>query len=167
MPLLTPADLNQLSEADFTTTFGSIFEHSPWVAQQTYPKKPFTDLADLHQKMCATLRASSPQSQLDLIIAHPDLGERLGALTPESTHEQASAGLNQLTQTELDRFNANNTAYKQKFGFPFVICARLNDKDTMLAAFETRLQNDRETELATALEQIEKIALLRLQSLIL
>jgi 2-oxo-4-hydroxy-4-carboxy-5-ureidoimidazoline decarboxylase len=164
MPTLS--EINSMSEASFVGTFGSVFEHSPWIARRTWPSMPFGDLHDLHEKMCAVLRSATTQEQLGLIRAHPDLGERLAALTPESVGEQTSAGLDRLTEDELSRFTENNIAYKAKFGFPFIICARLNDSAKMLAAFARRLENNRDEEFLAAIEQIELIAKLRLQSLI-
>lgn len=166
MSTFTISEINALDQDAFTAAFGTIFEHSPWVARRSWENKPFADLADLHAKMCAVLRASTPEEQLGVIVAHPDLGERLAPLTADSVKEQASAGLDLLTPEELTLFNASNAAYKRKFGFPFIICARLNDKTKMLSAFDTRLKNERPEELETAIGQIELIALLRLQSII-
>lgn len=160
------SEINSMTEDAFVGTFGSVFEHSPWIARRAWSEKPFVDIDDLHGKMCAVFRAATPEEQLDVIIAHPDLGERLAPLTAESVSEQTAAGLDLLTAGELDTFNRHNTAYKAKFGFPFIICARLNDKSKMLAAFSTRLENNRDEELLAALGQIELIAKLRLQSLI-
>jgi 2-oxo-4-hydroxy-4-carboxy-5-ureidoimidazoline decarboxylase len=123
----------------------------------------------LHAALCATMRAAAPVRQLALIRAHPDLAGRLArqnALTAESTREQASAGLNRLTDDELAEFQRLNTAYLTRFGFPFIICARLNAKSAILAAMQTRLPNTAETEFATALGEIEKIAQLRLHDLL-
>lgn len=162
----TVDEINAMSEASFVEAFGSVFEHSPWIARRTWSSRPFSDREDLHRKMCATFRSATAEEQLGVIVAHPDLGDRLMALTPESTGEQAAAGLDQLTADELALFRQNNTAYKAKFGFPFIICARLNDKTKMLEAFSRRLANSRGEELDTALGQIELIAQLRLQTLI-
>ena len=107
--------------------------------------------------------------QVQLIQAHPDLVGRAalaGTLTPESNREQASAGLGQLTPEEIALFQNNNQAYREKFGFPFVICARLNKKEAILKGFETRLKNNREQEIKAALEEIGKIARLRLLDLV-
>lgn len=166
MPTFTLSNINAMDEDAFTAAFGSVFEHSPWIARLAWPSSPFSGLDDLHAKLCAILRSATPGEQMAVILAHPDLGERLVPLTPESVSEQASAGLNLLSPEELSLFNELNTAYKHKFGFPFVICARLNDKAKMLAAFKTRLENERDTEIQTALGQIELIAFLRLQSLL-
>jgi 2-oxo-4-hydroxy-4-carboxy-5-ureidoimidazoline decarboxylase len=159
-------EINSMSEEAFVAAFGSVFEHSPWIARRAWSATPFENLDDLHGKMVAILREATPEEQFGVIIAHPDLGDRLTPLTAESTDEQAAAGLNRLTREELDRFQHLNAAYKEKFGFPFIICARLNDKDKMLAAFAARLENHRQEELLTALGQIELIARLRLESLI-
>lgn len=155
-----------MGEDTFVGAFGSVFEHSPWIASLAWAERPFADLPDLHAKLCEVLRNSTAESQLGVIIAHPDLGERLKPLTPESVSEQAAAGLDLLQADELARFHSYNDAYKEKFGFPFVICARLNDKGTMLAAFASRLENSRDDEISTAIGQIELIAKLRLESLI-
>jgi 2-oxo-4-hydroxy-4-carboxy-5-ureidoimidazoline decarboxylase len=167
MPSL--AEINTLHRAAFTSVLGHLFEHSPWVADETWPWRPFRDAAHLHAALCATMRAASEQRQLALIRAHPDLAGRLAQqhkLTAESTREQASAGLTRLTDEELAVFQANNAAYLARFGFPFIICARLNNRATILAAMQSRLGNSPETEFHAALGEIEKIALLRLNDLL-
>ena len=164
MPSLS--DLNNSDRAAFTAALGHLFEHSPWVAEQTWAKCPFRDAAHLHAELCAAMRAAPSEWQLALIRAHPDLAGRLAQqkkLTAESTREQASAGLDQLTDAELAEFTRQNDAYRAKFGFPFIICARLNAKAAILTAMQTRGANPPDTEIATALGEIEKIARLRLQ----
>lgn len=164
-----PTDLSALNNLDrdaFTAALGHLFEHSPWVAAETWPLRPFRDATQLHQILCATMRGASRERQLALIQAHPDLAGRLAQqrkLTAESTREQASAGLNQLSEDELSRFQQMNDRYRARFGFPFIICARLNAKGTILAAMEARVNHPPETEFQTALGEIEKIARLRLQ----
>src|SRR5476651_470361 len=158
MPSLV--ELNYADRAAFVAALGHLFEHSPWVAEQTWPKRPFRDAAQLHAALCATMRAAPREKQLALIRAHPDLAGRLAQqnkLTVESTREQASAGLNQLSVAELAGFQENNAAYLARFGFPFIICARLANKAAILAAMQTRLPNSPEMEFATALGEIEKI----------
>lgn len=162
-------DLNNSDCAAFTTALGHLFEHSPWVAEETWPQRPFANAEALHAALCATMRAAPRDRQLVLIRAHPDLAGRLAQqkkLTAESTREQASAGLDQLTDAELADFTRQNDAYKEKFGFPFIICARLNAKTAILAAMNTRVNNPPDAEFATALGEIEKIALLRLQDVL-
>ncbi len=164
MPLTLHA-LNSSERAAFTTSLRHIFEHSPWVADETWVRRPFRDVAHLHAELCRTMQSASPEKQLALICAHPDLAGRLARqkqLTRESTHEQASAGLNQLSDAELAAFQKLNEAYQAKFGHPFIICARLNAKEAILAAMNSRLQHSPDAEHAAALGEIEKIARLRL-----
>ena len=167
MPTL--AQLNQLPQAAFTAALGHLFEHSPWVAEETWPKRPFASSEALHAALCATMRGAAKDRQLALIRAHPDLAGRLARqkqLTAESTREQASAGLDQLTDAELAEFTRQNDAYLAKFGFPFIICARLNAKAAILAAMSARLLNSPAAEHTAALSEIEKIAWLRLQDVL-
>lgn len=157
--------LNANDHAAFTAALGHLFEHSPWVAEETWPQRPFRDASHLHTALCATMRRAPHEKQLALIRAHPDLAGRLAQqkqLTAESTGEQASAGLNELTDAELAEFTRLNDAYKTKFGFPFIICARLNAKDAIVAAMRARSANSPEAEFVAALGEIEKIAWLRL-----
>jgi 2-oxo-4-hydroxy-4-carboxy-5-ureidoimidazoline decarboxylase len=164
MPSLV--QLNQVDREAFVAALGHLFEHSPWVAEETWPKRPFASAEALHAALCSTMRAASRDRQLALIRAHPDLAGRLAQqkkLTAESTREQASAGLDQLTDAELAEFTRNNDAYKARFGFPFIICARLNAKATILAAMRQRVGDSPDAEFSVALTEIEKIAWLRLQ----
>lgn len=168
MPTMLAA-LNAADRAAFTRAIGHLFEHSPWVAEQTWTQRPFASAEALHVALCATMRAAPADRQLALIRAHPDLAGRLAQqkkLTAESTREQASAGLDQLTDAELAEFTRNNAAYQAKFGFPFIICARLNAKAAILGAMAARLPNATAVEHAAALAEIEKIAWLRLQEVL-
>ncbi len=155
----------------FMTVFGGVWEHSPWIARRTAEAGLTTehDTVDgLHAAMCAAARAGDAESRLTLIKAHPDLAGRLalaGELTAESTSEQASAGLDRLSEDELRRFTMLNDAYRAKFGFPFIIAVRGLTKADILAAFERRIANDRDEEMAEAHRQIERIALLRLRQI--
>ena len=164
-------DPRTLSRADFVARFGSIFEHSPWIAESAYDAGLPGD-ADtpegLHRALTAALRAAPEAKQRALIDAHPDLAGRLaraGTLTPDSTREQAAAGLDALSEAEVARFTALNDAYRARFGFPFILAVKGRTKDEILAAFERRLQNDLEAEFAEALAQVERIALLRLKEM--
>jgi 2-oxo-4-hydroxy-4-carboxy-5-ureidoimidazoline decarboxylase len=166
---LTISQLNQLDAPEFVRVIGPVFEHSPWIAEATWAKRTFAGLPNLHRALRETVKTSGEEQQLALIRAHPDLAGKIalrGQLTKESSNEQASAGLNELSPAEIDLFQKQNAAYKNKFGFPFVICARLNQKEAILAGFELRLKNPRELEIKTALEEIFKIAELRLRDLI-
>ena len=165
----TLAEINSADREAFAAALGHLFEHSPWVAEETWPQRPFRDGALLHAALCATMRAASRDRQLALIRAHPDLAGRLAQqnqLTAESAREQASAGLSRLTAEELAGFQKLNAAYLACFGFPFIICARLSNKSAILAAMQARIGNTPEAEFATALGEIEKIAQLRLNDLL-
>src|SRR5437867_12885913 len=165
----TLAEVNSLSRHEFVRVIGPVFEHSPWIAEAAWPKRPFASVEQLHQALAETVRDAGEEKQLALIRAHPDLVGRAalaGTLTRESTSEQASAGLNQLTPEEIETFRKFNASYREKFGFPFVICARLNKKEAILSGFERRLPQSRQQEMKTALEEMGKIAYLRLQDLI-
>jgi OHCU decarboxylase len=163
-------ELNGSARDAFVRIVGPVFEHSPWIAEATFDQKPFVDVAALHRALCDTVKNSGEEKQLALIRAHPDLVGKLalaGQLTKESTGEQASAGLDRLSPEEVALFQKNNADYKSRFGFPFIICARLNKKEAILRGFEARLKNSREQEISTALGEIFKIAELRLRDLIL
>ena len=164
MPHTLP-QLNALPVAEFVAAVGPVFEHSPWIAERAAGQRPYASLEALHTALCAVVADATPDEQLTLIRAHPDLVGRI-VLTAESKGEQTAAGLTALSPEEVALFDQYNRAYQARFGFPFVICARLNKKDAILAAFPIRLQNTRETERAIALAEIYKIARLRLADLI-
>ncbi len=161
----TLEDLNRCEPETFVALVGPIFERSPWIAAAATGRRPFSSRAHLHDALCRIVRESGAARQLELIRAHPDLVAR-AALTPESSREQAAAGLVGLDAGEVARFERYNTAYKARFGFPFVICARQHGKDAILAAFATRLARTAEEEIAEALDQIFRIAELRLADLL-
>jgi 2-oxo-4-hydroxy-4-carboxy-5-ureidoimidazoline decarboxylase len=161
--------LNACEPDAFVAALGHLFEHSPWVAAETFDRRPFGSVDDLHGALCATMRGAGPERQLALVRAHPDLAGRLaeaGKLTASSAGEQSAAGLDRLTPSESAEIQRLNDAYRGRFGFPFVICARLNAKETILAAMRSRLGNGPEAELSTALDEIAKIACLRLNDTI-
>ena len=163
------APLNSLSRDEFVRIVGPVFEHSPWIAEAASLKRPFASMAELHRALCQIVANAAEEKQLALIRAHPDLVGRAalaGTLTPDSTREQASAGLRAFAPEEIAAFQKSNAAYREKFGFPFVICARLNKKEAILSGFRIRLSHSREQEIETALEEIFKIARLRLQDTI-
>lgn len=147
----------------FIARYSALFEHSPWVVQRAAARLP---LPNLHAGLMRVVYDATPEEQLALIRAHPELAGKAAidrTLTDASAAEQSSAGLDRLTPEEFDRFHALNDAYRARFGFPFVICVRLTDKQAILDAMERRLGNDRDTEIATALEQIGEIVRLRLE----
>jgi 2-oxo-4-hydroxy-4-carboxy-5-ureidoimidazoline decarboxylase len=163
MPKL--AELNALERAEFTRVIGPVFEHSPWVAARTAAQRPFPSREALHAALVATVEKASDEEKLCLIRAHPDLiGD--AHLTAASQAEQTSAGLQDVSPEEAKQFREYNRQYRERFGFPFVICARLNKKEAIAAAFPVRLRNSREKEMETALQEISKIAELRLQDLV-
>ena len=152
----------------FLATYGPLFEHSPWVAEAAYEQGPFEDREQVFDALTTAMYEAPEERQLALIRAHPDLAGRAavaGELTPDSTREQAAAGLDRLTPDEYEAFTRANAAYRERFGFPFVICAREHDKASILAAAEARLQRGRDEERAAALDEIAKIARLRLEDL--
>ena len=154
-----------MSDAEFIARYGFLFEHSPWVVERAAARRPFSDL---HAGLMQVVADATPDEQLALVRAHPELAGKAAidrSLTRESTAEQASAGLDQLTEAEFARFHALNTAYAARFGFPFVICVRLTDKAGILAAMERRMDNPRDQELATALAQVGEIVRMRLEDL--
>jgi len=160
------AALNAADRATFVAAVGFAFEHSPWVAEGAWLHRPFADLDALHAALVAVVAGATGAQQVALIAAHPDLAGRVsreGRLTAASRDEQAAAGLDRLDAEELARFEAANAAYRARFGFPFVICAREHDQASILAALERRAANDRAAEIATALGEIAKIARLRLE----
>ncbi len=158
-----------MSAADFIDRFAGIYEHSPWVAElavSVLSENPGMD--EIARVMADCVDNASRERQLELIRAHPDLAGRAqvaGELTAESTDEQSSAGLDQCTPDEFERFQRFNDAYHQKFGFPFVMAVRGSSRAEILAAFEKRLENDYDVEFETALVEIHRIARLRLEAM--
>ncbi len=149
--------------------FGGVFEASPWIAEAAWERRPFGSVERLHSALVGVVGAAAPADRLALIRAHPDLAGRAaiaGALTPESTREQAAAGLDQLTPAQYARITGLTAAYRRRFGFPFVVCAREHTADTIIASAARRLEADPGEEEQTALSEIAKIARLRLADLV-
>jgi OHCU decarboxylase len=163
---------SRMGRDEFVQRFGSIFEHSPWIAERAFEFElgPAHDSAGgLHNALSRAFRSASESERLGVLTAHPDLAGKLAQakrLTEESTKEQASAGLDALTDAERARFTELNTTYVEKFGFPFIIAVRDNDKASILKAFETRIANNRDQEFLTACKQVERIAWYRLHDLL-
>ncbi len=161
--------LNAADSAAFLAALGTVFEHSPWVAEAAAAQRPFASLAALAAAMEAALLAAPAERQLALLQAHPDLAgaaARAGTLTRFSTAEQQAAGLVNLGAADADRFARLNAAYRARFGFPFIICARRHAKDSILRAFERRLGHDAAAERAAALDEVLRIGRLRLDALV-
>ncbi|RTR31837.1 2-oxo-4-hydroxy-4-carboxy-5-ureidoimidazoline decarboxylase [Robertmurraya yapensis] len=160
--MLTIEQLNKTTEHEFMELLGGIFEHSPWVAEKAIHVKPFSSLGHLYDEMVSVVEQATEEQKLILIKAHPNLGERI-EMSPDSVNEQAGAGLKNLTPEEYDKFSTLNQQYMDKFAFPFILAVKGKNKHQIYEAMEQRVQNQRETEFQTAMKEIYKIALLRLE----
>jgi 2-oxo-4-hydroxy-4-carboxy-5-ureidoimidazoline decarboxylase len=166
---MTIDGINGFDRGTFVAAFGGIYEHSPWVAERAFAQAPFASRDGLHAAMSAAVHAATPAEQLALIRAHPQLAGKAairGELTEASTREQQGAGLDQCSPEEYARLTALNTAYHDKFGFPFIVAVRGHTRASIIAAMQARLANDIAHEQAEALRQIDRIAGFRLQDLI-
>jgi len=163
--VITLAQLNAMSDEEFVSCLAGVYEHSDWVAECVRISRPFTDVEDLCLAMQRSVDGAGDTEKLVLIQAHPDLAGKLaraGGLTDCSTREQAGLGLDRLSDEDYELFSARNEAYRRQFGFPFIVCARSTTQQGVLDAFERRMGNSRELEIAEALRQIHEIARLRL-----
>jgi 2-oxo-4-hydroxy-4-carboxy-5-ureidoimidazoline decarboxylase len=158
-------ELNAAPDEEFVRVIGPVYEHSPQFARRVAAQRPFAKADDLRHALRSEVNAAHDAEKMELIKAHPDLVGR-AVLTAESQGEQAAAGLTDLSPAETESFRRHNAAYRDKFGFPFIICARLNKKDAILEAFPLRLQNDAAVEMQAALDEIHKIAALRLHDIL-
>jgi 2-oxo-4-hydroxy-4-carboxy-5-ureidoimidazoline decarboxylase len=162
--MMTLPDLNSLDRAAFLTAVAWVFEDSPWVAERAWDHRPFGTLEGLHGAMVDAVTGASAGEQLALIRAHPDLGAR-ARMSAASEGEQAGAGLYRLTAAEYERLQRLNSAYREKFGFPFIYAVKGATKHDILNALESRLASDPAAEHAAALAQIYRIAQFRLESI--
>lgn len=166
---ITLDELNSLPQEQFVRLLGGIFEHSAWVAEQVAPMRPFDHIDNLHQAMVDRIVDAGADAQMALIRAHPELAGKAavrGELTPESTSEQRGAGLDQCTTEEYSTLTALNQAYREKFGFPFILAVRGHDRQSVIGEFKRRLALSPSDETAESLEQIYKIGRFRLDDLI-
>ncbi len=160
-----------LDRAAFLQCQGRVYEHSPWIAEALWDaglKAGHDEIEALHRDLAAIVDAAPRDRQLALLNAHPDLAGKLavrGELTAESSSEQAGAGLDKCSPEEFQRFTELNTAYKTKFGFPFILAVKGRTRSEILRNFEQRIHNAPEVEFRTALNEVHKIALLRLREL--
>jgi len=164
------SDLNACSKDDFVGALANIFEYSPWIAEQAASARPFAGVNQLFAAMKATVDHATPELRLALIKAHPDLAnrtQRAAGLTAESSAEQNSVGLDRLSDAEYEAFEQVNNAYRARFGFPYIVCVRRHTKDSILRDFERRLPNDADTEIRKSLEEICRIAALRVDQLVI
>lgn len=158
-------EINALDPDNFVARFGFLIEGSPWIAARAWQARPFASFEHLYRSFCEVMSKASTDEKVALIQAHPDLvgrAARSRMLSPESAREQSSAGLDRLSPEEIAALEQLNQNYKDRFGFPFVICARENRKDTILEGFASRLSNTRCAEIEIALREIERIAYLRM-----
>jgi len=166
----TLSELNACSKDDFVTALANIFEHSPWIAEQTASMRPFAGVNQLFDAMKAAVDRAPSELRLALIKAHPDLADktqRAAGLTSESSAEQNSVGLDRLSDAEYVAFERVNNAYRSKFGFPYIVCVRRHTKDSILRDFERRLPHDARAETQKSIEEICRIAALRVDQLVL
>jgi 2-oxo-4-hydroxy-4-carboxy-5-ureidoimidazoline decarboxylase len=163
--LYTIAQLNEISQQEFVSALGTIFEHTPSIAEKAWRDRPFVNLGELHQAMVSVVQAMSQDEQLALICAHPDLGTK-AKMADASVKEQSGAGLDRLSPEEFERFSRSNEVYRDRFGFPFIIAVKNHTKESILEAFEERLNHSLEEEQQQALSEICQIARFRLNDLI-
>ena len=165
MTKLALVKLNQASAQEFAATFAGIFEHSPWVAERAAGKRPFPDARALLNAMTGAVKSATRDERLALLRAHPDLAgkaARAGKLTEDSNSEQTSAGLVRLSESEYKSFQGFNASYQKKHGIPFIVCVRRHTRDSILKQFAKRIDNNSEQEFETALEEVFRIASLRI-----
>ena len=166
---MTLEELNARDRRGFVVALGGVFEDSPWVAEAAWPRHPFATLDALYRAMVDAVRGAGEDPQLALICAHPELAGKAavrGRLTADSKAEQSGAGLNQCSPQEFARLQELNRAYNTKFGFPFIIAVKRLARAAIIARFAERLERDRATEFEEALQQIARIAWLRLEALV-
>lgn len=162
-------ELDAMSQENFRDTLAGIFEHSPWVPERAWSRRPFVDVASLHRALCDVVANADRVEQLALICAHPQLAGKAairGELTSASSAEQSGAGLDQCSGEEFARITSLNAAYMEKFGFPFILAVRGHTRSSIIDALEKRVNNNADAEFAEALHQIEEIALFRLEGLL-
>src|ERR1700738_2306626 len=169
MSQTTLTELNACGKDDFVAALANIFEYSPWIAEAAAAARPFAGVQQLFAAMTAAVDRAAPEARLALIKAHPDLADktqRAAGLTAESNTEQNSVGLDRLSDAEYEAFERVNNAYRAKFGFPYIVCVRRHTRDSILRDFERRLPNDAATEAQTSVEEICRIAALRVDQLV-
>ena len=161
------AELNAMPAAAFVATLGDVFEHAPWVAERAAVGRPYPSVPALHEALMQVVHAAPRPTKLAFLRGHPELGgkvARAGAMTEASQSEQGGLGLDRLNDEEFVRFERLNAAYRERFGFPFIIAVRRHTRASILAEFEQRLHNDETAELAAALAEIGHITRLRLDT---
>lgn len=162
---ITLKQLNQMNKEDFIDTIGTVFEHSPWIAEKTWYDRPFSSVTELHEVMIDIVKGANMKEKMDLLKAHPELGTRQ-KMTEESVEEQKGAGLDQLSDNERQTMYKLNEAYKESFGFPFIMAVRGQNNHRIKTALQERLNNSYAKELEIALHEIYKISRFRLEDLV-
>ena len=157
--------INKLSQTEFTEVFGNIFENASWIAEKLYKEKPFVNFRDLSKKMLNVFKSINNENKLKILNSHPDLADKtkIDSLTPESNQEQINAELDRCTEEEFNEFKNLNIEYKKKFGFPFILAVKKKSKIEILDNFRKRILSDKKIEFNNAIEQVKKIAILRLE----
>ncbi len=161
--------VNELDREGFVTRYGSLFEHSPWVAEEAWRSRPFGSVEEMWRAFKDAMYAAPRERRLDLIRAHPDLAGKASVareLTQESAREQASAGLDRLSPGEFEAFTRMNREYREKFDLPMVVCVREHTKESIMENVQSRLENSRDEEIRTALAEISKISHYRLLDIV-
>lgn len=158
-------DLNDLDEEAFVDVLGGVYETSPWVARRSWSDRPFDSIDDLHEAMRSAVREAPEEKRLELLRAHPDLGDRT-EMTDASEAEQASAGLDSLSPDQYETFQRLNETYRERFGFPFIMAVKNESPDAIQAGMEDRIENAEQVEFRTALDEVHDIARLRLEELL-
>jgi 2-oxo-4-hydroxy-4-carboxy-5-ureidoimidazoline decarboxylase len=166
---LTLDELSTLSRSNFTARLAGIFEHSPWIPERAWAARPFSSIDDLHRAMMDVVHSATEAERLALISAHPELAGKeaqRGTLTDASAQEQQGAGLDQCSADELQRLRAMNAAYRERFGFPFIVAVKGLSRYDIMDAMHQRLGNTPAAECDTCLREIGKIARIRLDALL-
>ena len=166
---MTLAELNALGRDDFASALGTVFEHSPWIAERAWVARPFASLDQLHGAMVAATHSASEACKLGLLRGHPELAGKLamsGAMTSHSVQEQAGAGLANCSPEELAQLATLNDQYRERFGFPFILAVKGYDRVGIIAALEQRVGNPLDAEMREALDQVARIARFRLERMI-
>lgn len=162
MTRLTVEELNRADEEEFVEALGGIYEESPWVAKRVLSERPFDSVEELRRAMKRVVQDASREKRLELLRAHPDLGEQT-EMTEESREEQASAGLDQLNRNQYEAFQRLNETYREEFGFPFIMAVKEASPEVIREAMEARIDHSRPEEFRTALDEVHEIAALRLE----
>ena len=165
MKELTVAELNEVDSEIFVDTLGEIYETSPWVAERASEARPFDSVDEIQETMKRVVRSATREKKLELLRAHPDLGERT-EMTDASKKEQASAGLDQLSEEQYEAFQRLNEQYREKFGFPFIMAVKNESTEVIREAMEQRVEQSNSAEFQTAIEEVHTIARFRLEELL-